>query len=127
MPNKMFDENYKLNYVQQISDYLQNDREEHWWERAQLSKKQREEMKAEEEKHKKYMLENMKPEDFLFTDWVHDATAASHGVKGPEDVRRRIKDFLVDHVKIRKLNDTEDINLGGQASEIFGTILETQM
>ena len=112
----MFDENYKLEYVQQISDYLQNDREERWWEKAQLSKKQREEMKAEEEKHKKYMQENMKSEDFLFTDWVYDASAASHGVKGPEDVRLRIKDFLVDHVKIRKPNDTEDINLGGHVS-----------
>ena len=116
MPNKMFDENYKLEYVQQISDYLQNNREERWWEKAQLSKKQREEMKAEEEKHKKYMQENMKSEDFLFTDWVYDASAASHGVKGPEDVRLRIKDFLVDHVKIRKPNDTEDINLGGHVS-----------
>ena len=45
--------------------------------------------------------------------------AASNGVEGPEEVRRRIKDFLINHVKIRKLDETEDINLKVKSPTIY--------
>ena len=38
-------------------------------------------------------------------------------------MRGRIKDFLVTHVKIRKLNNTEDMNLG-QAKLARGSVDE---
>ena len=119
MPDKIFDDNYKQSYVTKISDFIKNNREEYWWEKAKLPRKEKEEWAAEEEKHKKYIMDNMKSEDFLFTDWKRDMKAASNGVEGPEEVRRRIKDFLINHVKIRKLDETEDINLKVKSPAIY--------
>ena len=119
MPDKNFDDNYKQCYVTKISDFIKNNRDKYWWGKAKLPRKVKEEWAAEEEKHKKYIMDNMKSEDFLFTDWKRDMKAASNGVEGPEEVRRRIKDFLINHVKIRKLDETEDINLKVKSPAIY--------
>ena len=59
------------------------------------------------EKLKQYTLNEMKDEDFLFTDWK-DKDAFKKGIRGPEDVRQMIKKYLVDS-KIRTWENTTDI------------------
>ena len=82
MPKKKFDDSYKQLYVEQIRDHIKNNQEEYWWERANIPRKDKESLAAKEEEYKKYIMDNMKIEDFLFTDWdpAHRDKALSNGV-----------------------------------------------
>ena len=59
------------------------------------------------EELKQYTLEQIQYDDFIFTDWKDDE-ANQRGIKGAEEVRKRIRDFLVAS-NIRTLDNTMDI------------------
>ena len=51
-------------------------------------------IKEQQEQLKAYILENLKEEDFMFTDQVRQVP--SRGIRGPKEVKERIKSYLSD-------------------------------
>jgi len=52
-----------------------------------------EEIKKKEREQKEYILENLKEDDFMFTDQL--SPDPSRGIKGPKEVKERIKKYLL--------------------------------
>ena len=52
------------------------------------------EMKMEQKELKLYVLNNLKADDFMFTDQL--SQDPSRGIKGPKEVKERIKSYLID-------------------------------
>jgi energy-coupling factor transporter ATP-binding protein EcfA2 len=115
----MFDEEYKTKFVQMIKDYI---RENDFNEEESLMKKWSagitnkvaqtvsneayEEIKAKYKELKEYTIKNLTTDDFIFTDWKQHDT--NRGIKGPEDVRKRIKSYLVE-ARVRSEDNLDDI------------------
>jgi len=115
--NSIFNNAYRKEYVDKIRDHIlkhpYDEKEESLWKRLKEGTKEHfgtdayKEIARMNAELKAYTLEQMKDEDFIFTDW-EDEEAHKKGIKGPEDVRLRIRKYLVDS-KIRTLDNTVDI------------------
>jgi len=115
--NLNFMDDYRKSYVKIIRDHIEShpydEKEETVWSRIKKKSKEvlysnaYEEIKEINEKMKQYTLQALDDEDFIFTDW-EDKKAHEKGIKGPEDVRKIIRKFLVDS-KIRSPDNVMDI------------------
>jgi GTPase SAR1 family protein len=115
--SESFDERYRKEYVQKIKVHIINhpydEKEESLWKkfkegaREQLGDTVYLEIARMNEELKQYTLDQIRDDDFIFTDWK-DAEKYKKGIKGPEEVRKRIRDFLVAS-NIRTVDNTMDI------------------
>ena len=63
-------------------------------------------IKAENKELKRYTLAAISDEDFIFTDWEAGADPV-RGIKGPDEVRRRIQEYLV----INKIRTKDNLDI----------------
>ena len=99
----MFDDEYKAEFVGIIKDHITktpyNEKELSTWKRyvemsgGKLGRSAYEDIKTEQEALKEYTLAEIKKEDFIFTDFV-DISGKKRGIHGPEEVKRRITEYL---------------------------------
>ena len=97
-----FGDEYRKQYVKKIRDHISKNpydtKVDTPWKRLKekdISKKSiYEEITHKHEKLKNYTIEEIKEEHFIFTDWK-ESRDDTNDIKGVEDVRKRIQDFLV--------------------------------
>jgi len=110
----VLNDNYKEKYVEKIKEGIQNtDYEEEYKEIFDKLKNEKtnrqwiDEIKETNEKLKKYALDVITTNDFLFTDWLNPDPNV--GIEGPIEVGKRIRQYLLDS-QIRKPTDMNDID-----------------
>ena len=108
-----FHDAYKQTYIEKIRNGLENTDEELELEeqdskvkdlRKKLGKETYEKLETSKKYNQKYALEALNQKDFLFTDWIRKDT--KRGIFGPEEVKRRIREF-----QALNLNDRYKRNL----------------
>ena len=115
--NLNFKDDYRKSFGKRIRDHIEShpydEKEETVWSRIKEKSKEvlnsnaYNQIKKMNEEMKQYTLQALDDEDFIFTDW-EDKKAHEKGIKGPEDVRKIIRKFLVDS-KIRSPDNIMDI------------------
>ena len=107
-PEKDFGDKFRAEYVEQIKDYIRNhpydEKETTFLEKMKMELAIPEHIKNKLEKileeHKAHVIETLDVEDFIFTDWEVTCESGINGVKGAEEVRKRIRSYLLDELKI---------------------------
>ena len=111
-----FSDEYRKEYVNAIREDIKSnpfdENEENLWKKLKeynaekFAKKTCDEITRKNAQLKQFTLNEIKDEDFIFTDWKHQDT--NRGIEGPEDVRKRIKKYLVE-AKVRSEDNLDDI------------------
>ena len=111
-----FDEDYKTKFVNKIRDHIKkteyDEKAVSIWKKIKKGTEKKlgstvyDKIKETNEKLKEYTVNEIKNDDFMFTDWL-DKDAHKRGISGPGDVKQRIVDYLVKN-DIRKLGETGD-------------------
>ena len=116
-PEFNFDDNYKQHFIGEIKEHIRShpydETEASWLSKisGKISETYVKKVNAEQEAHKNHVLEALDSDDFIFTDWKirSEFDDANRGVQGSEEVRRRIRAYLTDHLKIRAPDNLQDI------------------
>ena len=118
-PDFDFGDKYKTEYVEQIRDHIKthpyDERETTWLEKTKekakgiISEEYMRKAKEIQEAHRAHVIESLDSEDFIFTDWNVTSESGINGVKGAEEVRKRIRSYLLDDLKILGPDSVQDI------------------
>eukprot|EP00092_Neocalanus_flemingeri_P054092 GFUD01063690.1.p1 GENE.GFUD01063690.1~~GFUD01063690.1.p1 ORF type:complete len:531 (+),score=116.79 GFUD01063690.1:144-1736(+) len=117
--DEVFDDSYKKQFVEKIKDGIDYEEEDSTLRNVlnELKKDKKtknmvedayKEIEAMNKKLKGYAIGAISEHDFLFTDWRTEASHQDRGIMGPDEVRRRIKQYLIDS-KIVMPEEVNDI------------------
>ena len=94
---------YRRKFVERVKAHIEeapyDEKEESLWKKLKDANKEAfgnqasyEEIVKRNEKMKQYILDEISYHDFIFTDWIQ--RVPDSGIRGPEEVRKRIQKFL---------------------------------